>query len=253
MSIKITIITVSYNSEKTIEETIKSVLYQSYGNIEYVVVDGLSTDGTMDIILRYKDKISKIINEPDKGIYDAMNKGIEAATGDVIGVLNSDDFYTSSDVIARVASALESINSDILYGDLVYVSKANPSLIVRNYNSSNFRAWMLRFGWMPPHPSTFVKANLYKKYGLYAIDYKTGADYEIFVRWLLLNKASFSHVALRIVSMRMGGATTSGWKSYLTTSKEMVRALRSNGFYTNLFIILMRLPVKILERKWTTG
>jgi glycosyltransferase involved in cell wall biosynthesis len=250
MEIKVSVITVCYNSAATIRETIESVLCQSYSNIEYIIVDGASTDDTMKIVSQYGEKITRVISEPDKGIYDAMNKGIKLATGDVIGILNSDDFYASCEVISSIAENFARIDSDIVYGRLVYVLQSDVSVVVRNYNSEGFRNWMLRFGWMPPHPSTFIKATIYKKFGLYATDYKTGADYEMFVRLILLNNVGCAFIPTTIVKMRMGGATTSGWRSYITTSNEMVRAIRNNGFYTNLFFILMRLPIKFFERKW---
>jgi glycosyltransferase involved in cell wall biosynthesis len=204
----------------------------------------------MQIVSQYGDKIARVISEPDQGIYDAMNKGIKLATGDAIGILNSDDFYASCEVISKIAEAFERTDSDIVYGNLVYVAQSDVSVVVRNYNSEGFKKWMLRFGWMPPHPSTFIRARLYNQFGLYATDYKTGADYEMFVRLILLNNVCCTYIRTTIVNMRMGGATTSGWRSYITTSNEMVRAIRSNGFYTNLIFILMRLPIKIFERKW---
>lgn len=250
---KISIITVSFNSAVTIRDTIESVLAQTYPDIEYIIVDGASTDGTMQIVSEYADRIAKIVSEPDKGIYDAMNKGIALATGDVVGILNSDDFYASSEALSMVAQVFEWSSADMVSGDLDYVDPSNTTRVVRRYFSAGFRPWMLRFGWMPPHPATFIKKSVYQKYGSYAMGYKTGADYEMFVRLLLLHKLSWHHLAKTIVHMRTGGATTSGWSSYMTTSREMVRAVRENGFYTNLFIILMRLPIKFFETRRGLG
>jgi glycosyltransferase involved in cell wall biosynthesis len=247
MTTKITIVTVCFNSADTIRDTIESVLNQTYVNLEYIIVDGGSTDDTMQIVSEYESRIAKVVSEPDKGIYDAMNKGIGLATGDVIGILNSDDFYASSDVIAVIMYTYHQNQTDILFGDLIYVARKDVSSAVRIYNSAGFRPWMLRFGWMPPHPATFIKRSVYQEFGGYAMGYKTAADYEIFVRLLLVKKLNYLYLNKNIVYMRVGGATSSGWQSYFTTSLEMVRAVKKNGFYTNVIIILIRLPIKIFE------
>lgn len=247
MKTKITIVTVCFNSAATIRDTIESVLNQTYANIEYIIVDGGSTDHTMQIVCEYENRIAKIISEPDEGIYDAMNKGIGLATGDVIGILNSDDFYASFDVISAIVDGYDRIHTDIIFGDLIYIEPADSSKIVRIYNASGFRPWMLRFGWMPPHPATFIKRSIYQSFGCYARDYKTAADYEMFVRLFLLNGISYFYLKKTIVRMRIGGVTTSGVCSHLTTSFEMVRALKDNGFYANILVIFMRLPIKLFE------
>jgi glycosyltransferase involved in cell wall biosynthesis len=249
MATKVSIVTVCFNSGATIRDTIKSVLNQTYPNIEYIIVDGGSTDDTLQIVSEYGDRIEKIVSEPDKGIYDAMNKGITLATGDVIGILNSDDFYASVDGVSAISAAYAQVRTDIIFGDLVYIAPTDTSRVVRLYRAAGFRPWMLRFGWMPPHPATFIKRSIYQEFGLYAMGYKTAADYEMFVRLLLLNRRSYFHLKKTIVHMRIGGVTSSGWRSYLTTSREMVQALSENGFYTNMLIILMRLPIKLFELK----
>jgi glycosyltransferase involved in cell wall biosynthesis len=247
MTKKISIVTVCFNSAVTIRDTIDSVLSQDYVDIEYIIIDGGSTDGTMQIISAYTSRIAKIISEPDKGIYDAMNKGIALATGEMIGILNSDDFYASSDVVSSIVNTYVQSRADIVFGDLIYVASEDTTKVVREYNASDFRPWMLRFGWMPPHTATFIKRSIYEDFGMYAMGYKTAADYELFVRILLLKKINYFYIKKTIVLMRMGGATSSGWRSYLTTSLEMVRAIRQNGLYTNIVIILMRLPIKLFE------
>ncbi len=247
VGISVSVITACFNSAYTIRDSIESVISQEGSPIEYILVDGASTDGTLDIINQYRDRIAAVISESDQGIYHAMNKGISVATGDVIGILNSDDFYPDNDIISKVSTAFQQSGADIVFGDLDFVSQSDSNKVVRLYRSKKFRPWMLRFGWMPPHPATFIKKEVYERYGLYALGYRTGADYEMFVRLLLLNKVSYAYIPKTIVHMRMGGATTSGWRSYLRTSIEMVRALRSNGFYTNLFIIILRLPIKFFE------
>ena len=185
---KISIITVCFNSVATIEDTIRSVLAQDHSNIEYIVIDGGSTDGTVEIITQYAASIDHFVTEPDKGIYDAMNKGVSLATGDLVGVLNSDDFYAQADAVSTIAKSLEAHDADVVFGDLVFVSPADPTRIVRAYNAGAFRPWKLRFGWMPPHPSTFIRRNLFKEFGAYSLNFSTGADYEMFVRLLLRHR-----------------------------------------------------------------
>jgi glycosyltransferase involved in cell wall biosynthesis len=245
---KLSIITVCYNSAATIRDTIESVLSQTYPDIEYIIIDGVSTDATMQIVSEYADRISMIVSEPDKGIYDAMNKGISLATGDVVGILNSDDFYDYSDAVSDIASSfIANPEVDIVFGDVVYVRPDNLKKIVRHYSSANFKPWWLKYGWMPPHPGTFVKRANYDKLGLYSLNYKTGADYEMFVRLLLTNRLNYKRIGKTITRMRIGGATTSGLRSYIITSIEMVKALKENGFYSNIFIVLFRLPIKLFE------
>lgn len=208
----VSIITVCYNSAATIEDTITSVLSQDYKNIEYIVIDGGSSDATLDIINKYREQISIVISEPDKGIYDAMNKGIKNATGNIVGILNSDDFYETKDVISEIVNNFD-IDTDIVFGNLIFVKPENIKKITRFYSLPHFKAWKLRFGWMPPHPATFIKKSVYDKYGLYKINYKISADYEVFVRFLLVNKVNFKHINKILVRMRDGGVSTSGLRS----------------------------------------
>ncbi|MDX2464379.1 MAG: glycosyltransferase family 2 protein [Porticoccus sp.] len=245
---KVTIITVCFNSERTINGTIESVLSQTYDNIEYIIVDGNSTDGTMDVVNNYIDDIDIVVSEPDKGIYDAMNKGLSLASGDVIGILNSDDFYTYKDVIKRVVEQFSQYpDSDIVFGDVVFVDPLNTDKIVRFYNSRRFKPWKLRFGWMPPHPATFIKKDTYNSSGQYSLDYKISADYEMFVRLLMVNSGVISRLDGVLVKMRAGGISTSGIRNSFLLNKEIVRACRSNGVYTNFFFILLKLPLKMIE------
>ncbi len=243
---RVSIITVCYNSAATIEDTITSVLSQDYKNIEYIVIDGGSSDATLDIINKYREQISIVISEPDKGIYDAMNKGIKNATGDIVGILNSDDFYETQDVITEVVDNFD-VGTDMVFGDLIFVKPENIKKITRFYSLPHFKAWKLRFGWMPPHPATFIKKSVYDKYGLYKINYKISADYEVFVRFLLVNKVNFKHINKILVRMRDGGVSTSGLKSSLTLNKEIVKACKENGVYTNILILMSKLPFKLLE------
>lgn len=245
---KVSIITVSYNSAATIRDTIESVLSQGYKNIEYIIVDGASKDTTMAIVNEYGYKISKVVSEPDKGIYDAMNKGISLATGDVIGILNSDDFYEGSEVISSVVESFSSSpDSQVVFGDIVFVNADDLNTVTRFYGAEHFRAWKLRFGWMPPHPATFVRSEAYKATGLYSTEYKISADYEMFVRLLLVRKFKFSRLDKVLVRMRAGGVSTSGVKSSLHLNKEIVQACRRNGVYTNILMVLSKIPFKLFE------
>ena len=242
---KVSIITVCLNSEKTIRDTIASVLSQDFPNIEYIIIDGGSKDKTLSIVHEYEDRIEKIINEPDEGLYDAMNKGINIASGEVIGILNSDDFFENDNIINVVVNAFEKNPTvDLVFGDLVYVRPDNLNQIVRYYSSLNFRSWKPRFGWIPPHPSTFMKRSVYEKFGVYNVSFKIAADYEFFVRVLQVHKLSFYQIPKVLVRMRVGGVSTSGFKSSYRLTQEIVKACKLNGIYTNLFFVLSHFSVK---------
>jgi len=245
---KVSIITVCLNSEKTIRDTIASVLSQDFPNIEYIIIDGGSKDKTLSIVHEYEDRIGKIINEPDEGLYDAMNKGINIASGEVIGILNSDDFFENDNIINVVVNAFEKNPTvDLVFGDLVYVRPDNLNQIVRYYSSLNFRSWKPRFGWIPPHPSTFMKRSVYEKFGVYNVSFKIAADYEFFVRVLQVHKLSFYQIPKVLVRMRVGGVSTSGFKSSYRLTQEIVKACKLNGIYTNLFFVLTKIPFKLVE------
>ena len=245
---KVSIITVCFNSSATIRDTIESVLAQDYHDIEYIIVDGGSKDSTMYIVNEYRDQIATIVSEPDKGIYDAMNKGIRLATGDVVGILNSDDFYESTDVLTAVAGKfIQEPDADLIFGDLVFVNPTNLTKITRFYSLHGYSAWKLRFGWMPPHPATFIRKAVYDKYGLYKMDFKIAADYELFVRLLLVNNLRFLKMDKILVRMRSGGASTSGIGSSLILNKEIIHACRENRIYTNMLFLLIKIPFKVAE------
>ena len=245
---KISIITVCYNSDATIRHTIKSVLAQSYSDIEYIIVDGASSDRTMSIVNEYKDRIAVAVSEHDKGIYDAMNKGIKLATGDVVGILNSDDFYQNNNVIRAVVHHFDSFpDSDLVFGNVVFVAPDNLDKIIRFYQTGHFNPWKLRFGWMPAHPATFIKRRAFDRVGLYSLDYKISSDYEMFVRLLLVYKLRFSRINKVLVRMRTGGVSTDSIKNRLILNKEIVQACRKNGIYTNLVFVLLKLPFKLME------
>ena len=245
---KISIITVCYNSEKTIMDTIDSVLLQDYPDIEYIIIDGLSNDNTSNIINQYRGSIAKVISEPDNGIYDAMNKGIKHATGDVIGILNSDDFFENSFVISDVVNHFNSNpQADFIIGDVVYVKRLEREKITRFYSSRKFKPFKLRFGWMPPHAATFIKKEVYDSIGRYSLGFKISADYELFVRMLLVHKLVYSRIDQVLVRMRTGGVSSAGLKSNFLLNAEIVKACKDNGVYTNIFLVLLKIPIKLLE------
>jgi len=243
--LKISIITVVWNNKKTIKDAIDSVLAQTYKDIEYIIIDGASTDGTVEVVKSYGDKISKFVSEPDCGLYDAMNKGIALATGDVVGILNSDDFYIDNRVIERVVKEFEEKQTDSVFADLVYVKSENLDKIVRYYDSSYFTPQKFAYGWMPAHPTFFVKRWVYEKYGLFRTDLKIAADFDILARFLYTHKISYSYIKEVIVKMRLGGISTS-FSSIWTNNIEQLRICRQNGIDTNIFKILSKYPSKLM-------
>lgn len=247
---KISIITASYNSVSTLANAMESVLHQTYTDWEYIVVDGGSTDGTVDLIKKYEQQFGgklKWTSELDHGIYDAMNKGISRATGDVVGILNSDDYYTSEDVLSVVASALSDNRLDAVYGDIHFIHDGKPNKVVRYYSSRHFRPFWLRFGFMPAHPSFYVRRSVYEKAGLYNTAYKIGSDFEMMVRLFRKQHIRYQYLAKDFVTMRTGGMSTKSLKSRRMLLAEDVRACRSNGIYTNKFIVALKYLYKVLE------
>lgn len=244
---KVSIITATYNSGKTLRDTINSVLDQSYENIEYLVIDGLSKDNTIDIIREYEPLFKgrmKWISEKDNGLYDAFNKGIRMATGDVVGVLNSDDFFTSSQVISQIVEGFDA-KSDAIYGDIHFVAPDNLKKSVRYYSSKIFRPQLMRYGIMPAHPSFYCRKECFEKYGFYKTDYKIGADFDLLLRFLFVNHLSAKYLSLDVVTMRTGGVSTDGWRAKQQNTKDMVRALKENGVRSNAFMVSMRYFIKI--------
>jgi glycosyltransferase involved in cell wall biosynthesis len=243
----ISVITVSHNSAATISETIDSVLGQSYLNIEYIVIDGASTDGTIEIISSYGLKISKFLSEPDKGIYDAINKGIAISTGDIVGIVNSDDVFYDRNVIKKVAESFNENDIDAVYGDAIFVSPENKTRIVRYYSSKTFRPGRFRFGFMPAHPSFYIKREYFEKLGYYQTDYKIAADFELLLRFIYVNKIRYKYIEMPFVLMRTGGASNKSFKSNLTLNREILRACRENGLRTGYFFIYLKYFFKVFE------
>ena len=246
----ISIITATFNSAKTLKDTIQSVLRQTNKDFEYLIIDGGSTDETIDIVKSYESEFSgrlKWVSEKDEGIYDAMNKGIKMASGDVVGILNSDDYFTSDDILQTVDNAFKSHEIDAIYGDIHFIRDGNLQKCVRYYSSRMFRPFWLRFGFMPAHPSFYCKREIFDKAGLYSLDYKIGADYEMMVRLFKRHKIKSLYVNKDFVTMRTGGASNNNVRSRLTLIEEDVKACRVNGIYTNRFFIMLKFLYKIFE------
>lgn len=243
---KVSIITVSFNSEKTIEDTIKSVRSQDYPNIEHIIIDGLSTDNTMKIVSKYYTG-SNIISEKDNGLYDAMNKGLDLATGDIIGFLNSDDFYSSRSSVRELVDKMTAKRTSSIFADLVYVHPDNLKKDIRYYKSGPWFPWMLRFGKMPAHPTFLAKKECYDMCGYFDCSFKISADYELLVRMLHKNRISYAYLKKPVVKMRLGGVSTAGVRSSLKLNSEIVKACQKNGLRTNIFLILLKVPFKLTE------
>ena len=245
---KLSIITVVYNNQKTIENAIQSVLSQSYQNLEYIIIDGKSTDGTIEIINSYRDKISFIISESDRGIYDAMNKGIALASGDIIGLLNSDDLYADNEVLKDVMSYFHSDEKlDILYGDLVYVKRDRTNKIVRKWISRQYFPLFYERGNVPPHPTLFVRSKVYKEAGVFILSYKLAADYEFMLRVFKKHYYKIKYINRMMILMRLGGATNMSFKNILKGNQEILLAWKSNNLRVPIMLMPFRLIKKILQ------
>ena len=246
-NMKVSVITVCYNAIRGIEKTIQSVISQSHDDIEYIVIDGGSTDGTIDVIQKYRDKIAYFVSEPDGGIYDAMNKGIRMATGDVVGILNSDDFYTSDDALQKIADAFEENDIDATYGDIHFVNDDDLTKMVRYYSSAVFKRSFMRFGLMPAHPSFYCKREVYEKYGAFDTSYRIAADFENLLRLIFIHRIKMLYIPKDFVTMRTGGASTAGFASRRKIMREHLQAMKKNGVYSNFFLLSLRYFYKIYE------
>jgi len=241
---KISIITVVFNNEATISTAIESVLNQTYKNVEYIIIDGQSTDATMKIVNKYASSIDKIISEPDKGIYDAMNKGILLATGDVIGILNSDDVYADNYVLRDVMLEFNDPKIDMVYGDLVYVKNTDLNLVVRKWKSEHYYPHFFEDGHVPPHPSLFLRKKVYDVVGLFNQGMRLAADYEFMLRLFKLHNYKSKYINKLLVKMRLGGATNGSMKNIIDGNKEILSAWKTN----NLKVPLLLMPKRILKR-----
>lgn len=245
---KISIVTVVYNNEKTIKEAIECVLSQSYNNIEYVIIDGGSIDNTVTIINEYKDKLGYFISEKDKGIYDAMNKGINAATGDIIGILNSDDLYHNATIIEEIMGHfIKNPELDLVYGDLFYVKSENTNKVVRKWVSKQYYGKYFENGNVPPHPSLFVKRKVYEQAGFFNLKFKLAADYEFMLRIFKKHHFTSKYLNKVIVKMRLGGATNQSFSNIKRQNIEILNAWKHNELKPPLFLMPFRFFKRLMQ------
>lgn len=211
------------------------------------MIDGASTDGTLDVIRRHGKHVAKFLSEPDKGIYDAMNKGLSLATGEVIGFLNADDVYANAGVVGRVSATLERAGLDAIFGDAEFVSSAQPGRALRRYCSDRFHPSRIAWGWMPAHPTLFIRREVFDRFGPFRTDYRIAGDFELVARIFHGEELNYRHLPEVLVRMRIGGVSTGGWRNTLQLNREVLRACRENGIRTNILKILTKYPAKILE------
>ncbi len=244
---KISLITVTFNAGEFLEECIQSVINQNYKNLQYIIVDGGSTDKTLSIINKYKEHVTLFIPGPDRGIYDAMNKGINSADGEVIGVLNADDFFADKDVLLSIANEFKSSNAGIIYGDLWYVGRNNPEKVIRKWISGNFERLKMQYGWMPAHPTFYAKKTLFEQYGLYDLSYKTAADYDLMLRFLYKYQTTSSYLHKVFVKMRIGGVSNKLLINRFNATLNDRKAMENNGIAFSWLLILMK-PFRKIEQ-----
>lgn len=225
---RISLITVSYNACEDLEQTIKSVTEQSWDNLEYIVVDGASNDGTLEMLKKYRSRVGKLISEPDKGIYDALNKGLGMAEGDIVGLLHAGDRFANPDILNKVAELFETENADVVYGDLQYVTSFEPLKIFRNWESGTFYPSMVRKGWMPPHPTVYFRRELLERVGLFDTSFKIAADYDWLLRVMTLDGVRMVYLPEVMIHMATGGASNKSLGNIIRKSREDYKALRKN-------------------------
>lgn len=242
---KVSIITVTKNSDKHLADCISSVRRQNYKNIEHIVIDGLSTDKTLDIIRQNESFIDCWISEADRGMYDAINKGISLATGDIIGILNSDDMLASADAIRSIVDCFETTGTESVYGDLVYVEAENTQKVIRYWKGNSYKRSRFRYGWMPAHPTFYMKRELIDKYGLYENHYYTAADYEFMARYLFLHKVSAQYIDFMLVKMRCGGISNVTLKSRLRANRRDFLAMKRNRIPFSFIVSVLKPLIKI--------
>ena len=238
---KVSIITTCYNREKTIAQAIESVLGQDYPDIEYIVVDGASTDGSFKVVRSYGSRITKVISERDGGMYEAINKGIKMATGEIVGLLHSDDFLFHPHIISEIVERFKQTSADMVYGDGLFVDAHETEKVIRDWRSGNYRRWKVRLGWLPLHPTVYIKRSAIERYGLYNENYKIAADSDFLVRYLYKADLKVEYLGKYVVRMRMGGLSTDSQKRKAMW-KEDVEMYRENGFWG--------VPEKILKMGW---
>lgn len=244
---KISIITVCFNSEQTIKGTLESIKNQDYNNIEFIIIDGGSGDGTLKVIENSGVSVAKLISEPDGGIYDAMNKGLRIVSGDIVGFLNADDQYATHSVLSQVVKKFEEEKLDAVLGDVAYFHKSNPGRIVRRYRSDGFSPARLAWGWMPAHPALFLSRSVIQRVGYFKSEYRIAGDFDYIARAFYGGNLKYYYIPEILVRMQDGGVSTAGWRSKFLLNKEVLQSCRENGISTNLFKILSKYPFKIRE------
>lgn len=242
---KVSIITATYNSERYLEDCIQSVMKQTHTDIEHIVIDGKSKDGTLAIITKYNDHLAQWVSETDRGIYDAINKGMQMATGDVVGILNSDDMLDSPNVIENIVKTFEDAKVDAVYGDLDYVAAEDTSKIIRIWKGRPFKRNRFHYGWMPAHPTFYIKRSLIDQYGLYENHYYTAADYEFMARYLYKNKVSATYLPMLIVKMRMGGESNKNLRQRLRANRRDYLAMKVNNIPFPLLASILKPLIKL--------
>ena len=243
--IKVTLITVTLNSQKFLEDAIKSVMAQDYQNIEHIIIDGVSTDGTLAIIEKYKDHIAKWVSEKDYSMYDAINKGMKMATGDIIGTLNSDDVLASTDVISKIVESFELKKVDAVYGDLVYVDQDNPAQVLRKWKGGEFNSNRFHYGWMPAHPTFYFRRSLLDSCGYYETHFYTAADYEFMTRYLYYYKVSAAYIPKLIVKMRTGGLSNGNIFRRLRANRRDYLAMKKNRVPMPFVVSFLKPMIKL--------
>lgn len=237
---KVSIITIVYNNKRTIKDAIDSVQNQNYHNIEHIIVDGGSSDGTIELIEASLTSNTRFISEKDNGLYDALNKGIRLATGDIIGILHSDDVFNSEEVVLDIVNAFTQNDTDSIYADLVYVNRHRSDKVIRNWISGEFSKKKFQIGWMPPHPTFFVKKQIFDKYGVYDTDFKSAADYELMLRFLYKHEISTQYIPKTLVRMRVGGESNKSLKNRINANKEDYLAWQKNNLYPNMYLRILK-------------
>jgi glycosyltransferase involved in cell wall biosynthesis len=243
----VSVITVCYNSAATLARALQSVVIQDWPRVEHIIIDGASKDETAKIIERYRSRLADVLSEPDEGIYDAMNKGLDRASGDIICFLNADDQYASNSVLSRVATLMHEHQLDALMGDVGFFREADPQRMVRRYRSNHFTPGRLAWGWMPAHPALFLSRTVVQRVGRFKTDYSIAGDYEFIVRVFHGHEVCYRYLPEILVNMQTGGASTGGFGAKLRLNREVLRACRENGVQTNILKILSKYPAKILE------
>jgi glycosyltransferase involved in cell wall biosynthesis len=242
----VSIITVVFNNSDCIRNAIESVVCQDYPSIEYIVIDGSSTDGTIEVIKEYQDKISVFISETDKGVYDALNKGVEHASGDVVAILHSDDQFCNTCIVSDMINKMGESNAEFCFSDMVIVDNVSGK-ILRYYMANYFKRWMFRIGWMPPHPTCFIKRSLFDEFGMYSTDYKIAGDFDLLVRFFYGRKIRWVYLNQVSVKMAEGGLSNSGWKSKKLIMNEISCSLHSNGVWSLSIFQLIRYLIRLME------